>query len=221
MRLNRAEKKAATRSRLLEAASEVFARRGLHGASVEEIAEEAGFSKGAVYSNFRSKEDFFFALLEERVARRVREVTAVVDPKCGLEDSAHAAADQFMAIVRDEREWFMLFIEAWVRAARDPELAARFEARFAAFREVVASLIESRLRALGIDRPAPAEQLATAVIGLGNGIGLERLIAPDHVPEDLFGRALSYLLHGMAQAGEKPEATATTSTGSPGEAQGR
>jgi hypothetical protein len=76
---SRAEKKAETRQRLLDAAGRVFARRSFHGASVDEIAEEAGFSKGAVYSNFASKEDLFLALLERRIDERIKEIARVVE----------------------------------------------------------------------------------------------------------------------------------------------
>ena len=71
-RLTREAKKAETRRRLLEAAAEVFIRRGFQGASVEEICEEAGFTRGAFYSNFRSKEQLFAELLQDRVYRGYR-----------------------------------------------------------------------------------------------------------------------------------------------------
>src|SRR3712207_4648784 len=96
-RLTRAEKQAQTRDRLVDAAARVFARRGFHAASVEEIAEEAGYSHGAVYSNFSGKEELFIAVYEHRVASRVGDVTALVaDRDAPLRDRARAAGDQWM-----------------------------------------------------------------------------------------------------------------------------
>src|SRR5687768_16952449 len=89
---SRRRPRAETRQQLLEGAARVFARRGLHGTSVEEVSEEAGFSRGALYSNFESKEDLFLALWEERIERRRQELRDVIegsdDPGTGLEAAA-------------------------------------------------------------------------------------------------------------------------------------
>src|SRR5688500_14063171 len=95
-RLTRQERQAATRERLIEAATRVFARRGYLAASVEEIADEAGFSHGAVYSNFTGKEDLFLAVYAERIVRRQGEILAAHDRPATPADQARAAADQWM-----------------------------------------------------------------------------------------------------------------------------
>jgi AcrR family transcriptional regulator len=116
-----------TRRDVLDAAARVFARQGLNGTSVEAVSEEAGYSRGAVYSNFKSKEDLFLALWEERIARRRRELREVIEnagaPAAGL---APASMNVMQALDR-EREWFLLYFEFALHAARDPEFADRFE----------------------------------------------------------------------------------------------
>ena len=72
--MTREERRAATRTELLDAAARVFARRGFHNASVNDVAAEAGYTSGAVYSNFRNKDELFVAAFEHHVARQIREV---------------------------------------------------------------------------------------------------------------------------------------------------
>src|SRR3977135_2425103 len=113
-RETRAEKQARTRAELIETAAKVFARRGYKGASVEEIAEEAGYSHGAVYSNFDGKADLFLAVFENYMAERARELAATqvdLDPDVPLEARARALADQWMRRFAADRESFVLHME--------------------------------------------------------------------------------------------------------------
>src|SRR5947209_2500039 len=121
-RPTRGQRRAETRERLLEAAARVFAQRGYHGASVEEIAERAGFSTGALYSNFEGKEDLFLALFDQHVAERITAMGQVINETDTPAGRAHGAADQWMAFLRENRDWFLLFIEFWAYAIRDPKL---------------------------------------------------------------------------------------------------
>src|SRR6188472_3717601 len=122
-RETRAEKQARTRAELLDTAAKVFARRGYRGASVEEIAEEAGYSHGAVYSNFEGKADLFLAVFEDYMAERARELAATqVDVAEGapLEVRARALADQWMDRLERDRESVVLHMEFIAHAGRDP-----------------------------------------------------------------------------------------------------
>src|SRR5436853_5449268 len=98
-----------TRARLLEAAARVFARRGFHVATLEEVAAEAGFTKGAVYSNFESKEALFLALVDRELEKRAQEIGAVVDAAASTGDIEREAERQFQRFVRDEPHWPFLF----------------------------------------------------------------------------------------------------------------
>lgn len=200
-RLSREEKKAQTRERLLGAAHRVFARRGYHGASLEEIALEAGYSTGAVYSNFAGKDDLFFALFEEHVERQVREYTEQFARGATLDEQARGGADSWMTYVDSEPDYFPLFIEFWASAMRDPELKRRFRTRFADLRVAIARMIEEGAGELGLDLPAEASRrLATIVVGLGNGLALEKLTDPRSVSNDLFGDALALMFQSLASS---------------------
>lgn len=196
-RLSRDEKKALTRQQLLEAAGRVFLRRGFFAASLDEVAEEAGFSKGAVYSNFTDKEDLLLALVEERTELRRRRVTALVDPDAPMETQAREGSEEFNHILREESAWNPLFLEFWVCIARNPALQQRFATRHRAMKSAVAALIEDRAARAGTELPLPAESLATALFAMGNGFSLERLADPDGVREDLFGTMLSSFFAGL------------------------
>src|SRR5918992_6091674 len=109
--------RAQTRQELLEAAARVFARRGFHGASVEAVSEEAGYSTGALYSNFGGKEDLFLALWEERIDRRRRELREVIARSGGPSAGLGPAAANVVEQMGRERDWFLLYLEFLLHAA--------------------------------------------------------------------------------------------------------
>lgn len=196
-RLTRDEKKALTRQQLLDAAGRVFLRRGFFAASIDEVAEEAGFSKGAVYSNFTDKEDLLLALIEHRTELRRRRVTALVDPDASTETQAREASEEYNHILEEERDWNPLFLEFWVCVARKPALQQRFAVQHRAMKTAIAALIEDRATRAAQQLPLPAETMATVLFALGNGYSLERLADPDGVPEELFGLMLSNFFKGL------------------------
>jgi AcrR family transcriptional regulator len=197
-RLTRAEKKAETRQRLLDAAGRVFARRSFHGASVDEIAEEAGFSKGAVYSNFSSKEELFLALLERRIGERVKEISRIVESDAPIEQQLNEAARGFIDFVSEDSAWALLFTEFWAYAVRDPELRPRIAERMENMRAHLARMIEQRSAELGLELPRPAYELALTIMAMANGMAMEKLVAPDRVADDLYGWSLVVLFKGLA-----------------------
>src|SRR5947208_10158211 len=107
--MTREQSKAHTRERLLEAARSVFASSGFHGAAVEEIAAEAGFSTGALYSNFDGKEDLFLALMERELEENAREITQAVMARASVAERAAGGARQWMTMVEREPEALLLF----------------------------------------------------------------------------------------------------------------
>ena len=111
--MTREQSKAITRERLLDAARSVFARGGFHGASVEEIASEAGFSTGALYSNFEGKEDLFLVLMEREIEEHAREIAAAVRAQASVADRATGGAQQWMTMIEREPEVLLLFMEFW------------------------------------------------------------------------------------------------------------
>jgi AcrR family transcriptional regulator len=201
-RETRAEKQARTRAELLATAAKVFARRGYNGASVEEIAEEAGYSHGAVYSNFDGKADLFLAVFEEYMAERARELVASqvdLGEDAPLELRARALADQWMERFAADRESFVLHMEFIAHSGRDPELAGRFGARSAALREAVSRYIAAFQEEAGMDLGLPPDDLALVLRALGIGLAVEALVSPDAVRQDLYGDFVELLVALMRQ----------------------
>ena len=184
-RLTREQKKALTRRQLLQAAEEVFLRRGFHRAGLEEVAEEAGFTRGAVYSNFEGKDDLFLALLDERIERRMRQLDEATAGLETLEDLARRDARRWMMQVGQEPEWRLLLMEFWTHAARDPRLRRELAARHAHQVEAAAKVLEEAAAELSETLVLPACHIARAVIAMGRGVTLEWLVDPDGVPEEL------------------------------------
>ena len=181
----------------MEAAAQVFAERGFRAASVDEIARQAGFSKGAVYWHFDSKEDLFFALLEERLDGPLRQAIESFESAPAEQDMSLTADDVFAFLVEQHRDLVLLEHEYWSLAVRDPRLRARYVARQAAFRKAYARAIEARLEHRGEPPPdIPAEEIAAALIGAIQGMALEKLVDPGAIP-----RHLPSELHALVYAG--------------------
>lgn len=174
-----------TRARVLDGAARVFGERGYHGASVAEIARAAGFSVGAVYSNFAGKDEVFEALMEEHLDW-LGEVLAA-------EGAPDQVARAWMAYLRDNRERFTLFVEFWAYAMRNEAFRARFAARLAGIR----ALLADRVAAAG-RRSAPPETLAVGALALAHGVALQKLADPDGVDDAEFERLVALLLLGDA-----------------------
>jgi AcrR family transcriptional regulator len=198
-RLTREQSKANTRERLLVAARRVFARSGFHGASVEEIASEAGFSTGALYSNFDGKEDLFLVLMEREIDEHAREIAGAVSARASVSERATGGARQWMTMIEREPEVLLLFMEFWAYGVRDPRVRPKVAARFAQVRELLTRLIADGVREFDLELDIPAEQLAVAIDALADGIARQKLADPEAVPDDLMGRVLSLLLAGATR----------------------
>ncbi|MDX6285045.1 MAG: hypothetical protein QOG53_530 [Frankiales bacterium] len=200
---SRNEKKALTRERLLDAAAKVFAQKGFNGASLDDVADEAGLTKGAVYSNFDSKEDLVTTLIEERVDRPELGIADIVGGDESTEKQAASAGDLYMARSDDkrERESYLLGYEFSLHLARNPDLVPRFNQRYRNLRAATADLMEANATEAGFRLPMPKEELATILMALGTGLMLDRLIDPDSVSPDLFGKFLALL---FASAQDQP-----------------
>ncbi len=204
VRMSRAERQDQTRALLLAAAERVFTRQGFHETSVDQIAEEAGFSKGAVYSNFDGKDELFLGVLERRWDSRAIGVEQRIDPTKPVADQARDAGDAFNDVLRDDPDWSLLLLEFAAHAARHPEVRDRFAARNRHVRQAMADLIESHLDALGLVSPVSTDQLAMILHALGTGIILEQMSDPDGVDTETFGTALSLMFAGLVASNAAP-----------------
>jgi AcrR family transcriptional regulator len=196
-RLTRKERQAHTRARLMRSAAKVAALRGLEGASLDLVAEEAGFTKGAVYANFESKEALFLAMLDERFAKRVGELDMVLHGGGTVEEQARRAGGDFIAAIAAEPEWERLFFEFAVYAARNEEFRVELVTRYRGLRERIAGLLEERARELGVEPSIPADQVALMTFAMANGVALERLLEPEAVDDELFPAMLATFFAGL------------------------
>jgi len=204
-RLTRKEKQAETRSRLLDAGERVFLRRGLQGSSVEEIAAEAGFTRGAFYSNFKSKDELFVELLHARIYDRYAELAKESKRQPGTPREQLRWGIERVRDVQEEEagRWlFRLWLECLTQAARDEEfrkLAATF---WSSNRAVLAEQIGATFEQLGREPPLPARQLATAMIALDVGLAVQHLVDPDQAPLDHYVPLFDLLFGGLVEAGD-------------------
>jgi AcrR family transcriptional regulator len=198
-RLTRTEKRAATRQALLEAAATVFARRGLLGASVEEITEQAGFSRGAFYSNFASKEELFLTLIEGRSADHIAAIAQAFRHGDTVQARIANGGHFIDALVTRERQWCTLYMEFWAAAMRNPTLRPRFAAQYRALRAGTAQMIQAQTDALGIPLDTPADELAGTLIAVFEGYVLQKLIDPQLLPDDFFARLLQRFFGRLAE----------------------
>jgi AcrR family transcriptional regulator len=201
VRLRRAEQVERNREAVLDAARRVFLDRGYGGATVDAIAEEAGFSKGVVYSQFGSKADMFMALLERRITDRAAQNERVAAGK----SLAEAGRELLLAASRDvasEQGWAQLLVEFRAHAARDPELNRRYAD---AHRRTVAQLAALLARLhdeAGVSPPVPPQSMAEFVLAMGTGVTLERAANAAALPEDHAISLMFWALIGPAEPGE-------------------
>jgi AcrR family transcriptional regulator len=203
---DRSARKAETRAALLAAAAGVYARRGFNGATLEEVAAEAGFTKGAVYAHFGSKENLLLALLEEHLASQIVEQVALFDRERITWERPLAGSAHWMERLQENPEPFRLFVELWVYAQRDERLRERLAVGMGAMRETFARFASTSALDAGLEGPPHAsEQFANVMIALGVGLPMLKLIDPDAVPASLLGAVLSVLIKAAESSVEARE----------------
>jgi AcrR family transcriptional regulator len=192
---DRNARKAQRRSSLLAAAARVYARRGFGGATLDEVAAEAGLTKGAVYSHFGSKENLLLALMEEHLASQVAEQIALFDRDRATWERPLAGSARWMEQLEEDPDPFRLFVELWVYAQRDERLRERLAVGLHALRATFARFAAESVADAGLQAPAYAnEQFANVMLGLGLGLPMIKLIDPDSVSASLLGSVLSVLI---------------------------
>ena len=202
VRLTRAEKKAETRARLLEAATAVFADKGMARGSIDDVAEHAGFTKGAFYANFASKEELFLALLDEHFADVLERVDRAISGDDDLLDQAREGAASFMRFIAADPDWERLFFDFSAHAMRNEGFRAELVDRRRALRAGIATLLQRRVDQLGIEPPVPVPDIAMMVFAMADGIALQRLLDPDALDQELYPTMLATFFTGLRAATE-------------------
>ncbi|MEK4564630.1 helix-turn-helix domain-containing protein [Alkalihalobacillus sp. FSL R5-0424] len=189
-RMTHEERKVETRKMLLEAAAEVFAQLGFHGASVDKIAEFAGYSKGAVYANFNSKEELFLALLEQKMKSDVDTIHQAMDHQHSI-DQFIKKIDYYFDLERQtNKAWSILNMEFLLYAMRQESVREKWTAMIVDSVEQLSGGIEKMMKADDRLKTQSSEELAWTILSLGNGMATLHYIAEDRVPHNLYGKAL-------------------------------
>jgi AcrR family transcriptional regulator len=200
-RLTRTERKQRTRAELLTAARRVFVRRGFHQASLDEIAEEAGYTKGAVYSNFASKDDLFLALLEAHYEERI-EVQRKLFPAVSAqepEDARRAIARGILQAYERDPAWWTLVTDFSTHASRDPAVRARLRELRERFLAAMAGLIVQVGERYGLSYRLPAHEVARGTGALLRGLVLDWILEPYSAGRaDTFEETVAAFLRGVA-----------------------
>jgi AcrR family transcriptional regulator len=202
-RKTQAERREETREHVLAAAARVFARRGFHATSLEAIAEEAGYSRGAVYYNFADKEELFLELLDRRCAERAQDLRAafadVDDDVEATSQQAQTAAQRALDAMTGDPEWRALYMEFLAHAARDSAFRRRFSKRTEEMRGALEDIVAERTRPLAGAPDMDPAQLAVVIDALGTGLWAHHMLHGSRaVPPDLFSKALALLVDGIA-----------------------
>jgi AcrR family transcriptional regulator len=203
--MTRAEQQQRTREEVLAAADRLFVERGFHATSVDQIAQAAGYTKGAVYSNFAAKEDLFFAVYERRMERAVveleRTLAAAPDPAGWIES---VIADTSRRRGRDDR-WLSTFFEFWAHVVRRPALRKRFAAIHARLEGPFVAALERHADDHGTQPAIDPRQVHLAMTAMTLGLTLERLVRPQVVDGDIATRiarlVLDHLVKGADDVG--------------------
>jgi AcrR family transcriptional regulator len=194
-RPNRAEKRSANREAILAAARSVFGERGFHAATIEEIADRAGLSNGAIYYNFESKGELFFALMKERQDERIHHMKGLL--KAEDADRAGALAEETRdasRVLKESPHWRLLLFEFAAHAARNPPLARKLREHKRAFRGALADVLSQYLQRQGAPQRIEPGELGLISMALTNGLALEEIADPGSVPDDLLSDLLSRLV---------------------------
>jgi AcrR family transcriptional regulator len=196
-RLNRQERKSQTRQRLIDAAAAVFAQRGFEAATLDEVAAAAGFTKGAVYSNFASKTDLFIALIERRIEVQAADNARRFEGQ-DLEAMARALEAQADEESESEKQWAVLAVEFWLHAMRDQRARLLMAEQYERARTVTAQLVISSYEKAGKQPPFGPRDLAIVIEALSVGLAFQAAIDPAHVRMSLQGEVLVKLLELQA-----------------------
>jgi AcrR family transcriptional regulator len=200
-RLTRAEAKARTREQLLDAAAHTFARKGFAGASVEEIAESAGYTIGALYSNFGSKEQLFLELLTVRARQRAVSATEILSAGGeGGTDPVEMLSRLLVAVADSDTDFMALQAEFWLYAVRNPAAMEAFAAQQRGQADALESLVTAAMRQYGVPADVPAKSVTTLVFALFQGLVRQRRVDEAAVPDELVSQGLRWLFAGLRTA---------------------
>lgn len=200
-RPTRGERQAATRAALLRSASRSICEHGMDGASIDRIAAEAGYTKGAFYANFASKEELFLVILDEKFAAELERLEAAMDGSGEPADAARQAAEEFLSYVDRDPEWPRLYQEFAAHAARNDAFRVEFAARQRALRDRMADVFARWASAFDVEPAFPHADVAAMTLFMADGFLLDRIIDPE-LDNGLYATMCEVFLRGLVAMAE-------------------
>jgi AcrR family transcriptional regulator len=199
------ERSEATRARLIRAAEKIFARNGFEAAKLEEIAAEAGYTRGAFYANFESKEDLFLALLEGEISSRINTVERMTRDLTDPREKLHAFREFFLTICQDRR-WSLLALEFKLFAVRHPEVKARLTAMNRRLVGPRIGLLQAIMEGSGRKLPISPQAVAMSLSAVTNALSLEHMLDRSLMPETALKEILANYFDSLTAGHENDEA---------------
>jgi AcrR family transcriptional regulator len=193
--LTRREKQQRTRSSLLAAAAKLFCQEGLEGTSVEQVAQAAGYTKGAFYANFDSKEQLFLVMLDQRFAQELERLDRALAGTQEPLQEAEAAASDFIHFASDE-QWPRLYFQFVAHAVRHEEFRQELAARQRAMRERLTELFRRWKDSVGHPLPIPLEDVTAMFFFMADGFLVDHMIDPGF-SEELYATMVGVFLRGL------------------------
>ena len=188
-RLSREQSKAITQDKILEAAAKAFARRGFAGAAVDEIAEAAGFSRGAFYSNFASKDDLFLQLIERRLRYLTKDAHSIIIGSTSEEETLKRLREFFITMRSQDKDAFLLVTEAQLYAVRTPRFRPKLAGLFRQVHVELTTSLQHLHDQTGFLNPVPAPLLAFIALALSQGLLLFSMMDSKTFTEEMVSRS--------------------------------
>jgi AcrR family transcriptional regulator len=188
-----------TRAYLLRAAAQVFEERGFYGATMDEVAAVAGFTKGAVYSNFKNKEDLFMALFQ---ANYEEQMDVLRETLQASEIPPQARLSDFVTMLQEEGDrvgtnFGLLYQEFWLYAVRNPTARAQLIQIENENVRAIGEILQSERVRLGFEPLESPDRIARIITIIFNGIGMQRVLQPELADDALIETAISFVARGL------------------------
>lgn len=166
---------------MLEAATSVLARSGFERATLDEIVREAGFSKGAFYVHFESKDDLFWAMLEERISREQEAFRRAVDYDKSIDYNVRTILSAVFGLLGDDPLWGSLFPEFHAHAARNEKVRRRLATMYESWRQLIVDILSVSRETGRMRRDADLELMATIIVATVEGSIVQSHLAPETI----------------------------------------
>jgi AcrR family transcriptional regulator len=201
----RIERSEETRAALLRSASRLICKLGMHGASIDRIAADAGYTKGAFYTHFASKEELFLTMLDEHFATELVRLDTILAGTGDPAAETRAAAEDFLEHIDSDPEWRRLYQELATHAARHEAFRVEFATRQRGLRTRMAEVFTRWAADLGVKPPVPPADVAAMTFFMADGFLLDQIIDPE-LDTALYGKMFEVFMHGLMAMAAAPAA---------------